>query len=185
MKKKEGGTKTSVITLLRVQQGRHTDACGTSVKNMKRVLLLLVLVATGALATKTDDDQNQIQEESEGRLLLDPIKAAALLTPAKALFEVATQIVILIALIFFIVILKNATGLGDSGSGSGYEYYHLPSHSGSGYDHHASGYDSGSSSSYSSGYNKRSADLPSSFSDLPVVQKLSERVHNAIENLSQ
>lgn len=58
-----------------------------------------------------------------------------------------------------------------------YEYYQVPAYGHGGYDA------SGGGSSYASGYSKRSADFPS-FLNMPVVQKLTERVHQAIEAYS-
>lgn len=130
-------------------------------------------------------------------------------------FSVATQIVVLIALVFLIgkfqydciflitctsvvalyfitpipslqnmfvsflpVTLASAkTILRNENSEDDYEYYHAPAYSYSGYDA------SGSGSSYAAGYSKRSADFPS-FLNLPIVQRLTERVHQAIESYS-
>lgn len=69
--------------------------------------------------------------------------------------------------------LKASTGdifdLFGKHGGTDYEYYHVPA------------YESSGGSSYT-GYSKRSVDNPSSFMDLPIVQRLAERVQNAIEN---
>lgn len=59
-----------------------------------------------------------------------------------------------------------------------YDYYQVPVYGHSGYDTGSSG-----SSSYASGYSKRSIDVPA-FMNLPVVQRLTERIHQAIENYS-
>lgn len=58
----------------------------------------------------------------------------------------------------------------------GYDYYQVPA-----YGH--SGYSTSGTSSYASGYSKRSLDFPS-FLNMPVVQKLTESVHRAIEAYS-
>lgn len=60
-----------------------------------------------------------------------------------------------------------------------YEYYHAPAYEHAGYDSSGS-----SGSSYASGYSKRSADFPS-FLNLPIVQRLTEKIHNAIEQYSE
>lgn len=74
--------------------------------------------------------------------------------------------------------LKKAKGeIDSSGYGYDYEYYHAPA-----YDH--GGYDSSGGSSYASGYSKRSADFPS-FLNMPAVQRLTEKIHRAIEQFTE
>lgn len=80
---------------------------------------------------------------------------------------------------FLIVTLASAKTMLRQENGDDYEYYQVPAYGHSGYD--ASG--GGGGSSYASGYSKRSADFPS-FLNMPVVQKLTERVHQAIEAYS-
>ncbi|XP_050714705.1 uncharacterized protein LOC126997576 [Eriocheir sinensis] len=153
---------------------------------MKRVLLLLALVVGAALAA--EEPQEAVAEpegEVEGKMMF----GVSTLAVAKSFisvvwygFSVAAQVVILIALVFLIVTLASAkTMLRQENSMDDYEYYQVPAYGHSGYD--ASNGGSGGGSSYASGYSKRSADFPS-FLNMPVVQKLTERVHQAIEAYS-
>ncbi|XP_063588232.1 uncharacterized protein LOC134765490 [Penaeus indicus] len=141
---------------------------------MKRTLLLLALVLGMAVA----------EEQEEGRAdVLKLAKKISLLAPLGSLFEIAIQIVILVALVLLIATLKPSV---ENAFGSDYDYGYATGYY-PGYE--TSGYDVGvSGSSYTStgggaggGHYKRSAETPS-FMNLPIVQRLAARVHEAIEN---
>ncbi|XP_071544236.1 uncharacterized protein [Panulirus ornatus] len=127
---------------------------------MMRTFLILSLLVGVALAEEGQED---------GKAIIETVSGIALI---KAIFNVAIQIVIMIALILLISTLKATTGdlfdLFGKGHGGDYDYYYVPAH------------DTSGSSTYT-GYSKRSADTPS-FMDLPIFQRLAERVQNAIEN---
>ncbi|KAG7175417.1 uncharacterized protein LOC121858354 [Homarus americanus] len=140
---------------------------------MKRTLLLLVLVVGAALAEEEHQEEPRTAEVINTLNTVKLVKTT-LFGPLGSIIEISAGIVVLIALVLLIVTLKKSTGDVFGGSSSpDYEYYSFPA---GGYE--TSGGDGGSSYT---GYQKRSVDTPS-FMDLPIVQRLTERVHNAIDN---
>ncbi|XP_063873101.1 uncharacterized protein LOC135107323 [Scylla paramamosain] len=149
---------------------------------MKWAILLLVLAVGAALA---EEQQQEVEGKAEDRALLKSkvslvAVASSFLGLVSSGFSVAAEIVIMIALIFLIVTLKKAKDDLDKDEYSyDYEYYHAPAYEHAGYESSGT-----SGSSYASGYSKRSLDLPS-FLNAPIVQRLTEKIHNAIEQYSE
>ncbi|XP_068241202.1 uncharacterized protein [Palaemon carinicauda] len=132
-----------------------------------------------------------------GLKVLKTAALAALVGPLGALFEIGMQVVILVALILLISTLKKQ--LGDltalfEGKYEEEDYGYYPS---GGYDTGATGGSSYAATGGHSGgghYSKRSASAGGhagkrsvstpSIMDLPLVQKLTARIHEAIENFN-
>jgi len=139
---------------------------------MKSTLFILAALLGMAMA----DEGKSLVEKEEGRLF-----GAGLVTIIASLVQLGVTIVILLALINFVHSLKGAIDF-DSLFAKGGDDYGYPTGS---YGAPADAYAAPTGASGSSYSSYRRQGLARSFSEMPVMQRLSARVHEAIEKFTE
>jgi len=152
---------------------------------MSRALIIFAVLLGVALA----EDERSMQEQAEGRLFFAGFPLLG------ALISLGVQIVILLALINFVTSLKGSIDF-DNLFGKGGDDYGYTGYAGdTGYAAPATGYAAAPATGYAapagdagssySSYRRQGTVNARSFNDSPVMQKLSAKVVNAIENFKE